>query len=336
MKNRIVFIVVLIMIAFGAVIGTVLVLQAQEVLVLRSPVLTRDPSLFTYLEGQVEVRSATDGTEEWNDAEIGMKLREGDVIRTGINGLADIRIYDDGLMRLMSNTEISLDDATMRHQTVGISRGTLFAKFRLLFDSQELKFITPDAIAAVRGTELVFRVDSSGTEIDALSGITEISNPALPDDRILLAFQSTTSIRASSAPTDPVELSPGQVTSYSRIFNGIHEEEVFLISQDINFQADSATILEESLVELDEVARLLKLRRIDILIAGHTADIGNTSAQFRLSEQRAAAIREELIARGINSKRLSIVGYGGSKPLGDNKTPEGRAANRRVEFLVID
>jgi hypothetical protein len=70
----------------------------------------------------VEVRSATDGTEEWNDAEIGMKLREGDVIRTGINGLADIRIYDDGLMRLMSNTEISLDDATMRHQTVGISR----------------------------------------------------------------------------------------------------------------------------------------------------------------------------------------------------------------------
>lgn len=336
MKNRIVFVIILIVIAFGAVLGTVLVLQAQEVLVLRSPVLTREPSLFTYLEGQVEVRSSSDSAEEWHNAEIGMKLREGDIIRTGIDGLADIRYYEDGLMRLLGNTEISLDKVTMRHQTIGISQGTLFAKFRLLFDSQELKFVTPDAIAAVRGTELVFRVDSSGTEIDALSGITEISNPALPEDRILLAFQNTTSIRGSSAPTDPVDLSAGRVSSYSRVFSGIHEEEVFLISQDIKFQADSAVILEESLVELDEVARLLKLRRINILIAGHTADVGNTSAQFRLSEQRAAAIREELIARGINPKRLSVVGYGGSKPLGDNNTPQGRAANRRVEFLVID
>jgi outer membrane protein OmpA-like peptidoglycan-associated protein len=165
-----------------------------------------------------------------------------------------------------------------------------------------------------------------GTELNALSGITEIHNLSAPDERILLAFQTSTRIEGSTPPSDPEELKPVMVAQYRREFNGINSREVFLISQDINFEPDSSVILEESLLGLDEVARLLKLRRINILIAG----------QVRLSETRAESIREELISRGISPKRLSTTGFGGSRPVGDSALVEGRALDCRVEFLVVE
>lgn len=55
---------------------------------------------------------------------------------------------------------------------------------------------------------------------------------------------------------------------------------------------------------------------------------------MRLSEQRAQAVREQLIRRGIDPQRLTAQGYGGTKPIAENKTGEGRQRNRRVEFTI--
>lgn len=331
LKTIIIFIVIFV---FAAVIGLLLFLQSREKIVMRSPMLTQEPSVITYLEGPVEVES--DNGEGWQDAEIGMKLKENARLRTGSGGLADLRVYSDGMIRLLENSEVALVDLTIRRQTIDITVGTVFAKFRLLFDKQDLRFTTPNMVAAVRGTELVFFVDESGTEVHALSGITEISNPAAPDERILLAFQSSTQVSGIAPPSDPTSMKPFRVAEFRRVFNGIHTKEVFLISQDINFEPNSSIVLANSLKELDEVARLLKLRRVNILITGHTADVGGTTGQVRLSEDRAASIRDELISRGISAKRLSVVGYGGSRPVGDNETETGRAMNRRVEFSVVE
>lgn len=332
MKLKTLVILSSIIVIFAVVVGVLLFLQSRERLVMRSPMLTQEPSIITYFEGPVEVMPEPES--EWIDAEIGMKLKENSRLRTGPGGLADLRVYSDGMIRLLENSEITLSDLTIRRQTIDIAFGTVFAKFRLLFDKQDLRFVTPNTAAAVRGTELVFVVDDSGTEVHALSGITEIHNLSTPDERILLAFQSSTSITAAVPPTEPVELKPIQVAEHRLVFNGIHSREVFLISQNINFEPNSSVILPESLGELDEVARLLKLRRVNILIAGHTADVGGTTGQVRLSEERAASIQTELNARGISLKKLNTIGYGGSKPIGDNETASGRAMNRRVEFLV--
>jgi OOP family OmpA-OmpF porin len=71
-----------------------------------------------------------------------------------------------------------------------------------------------------------------------------------------------------------------------------------------------------------------------LTIEGHTDSIGSTQYNQRLSERRANAVRKYLIEKGISSSRIRIVGYGEQRPIADNKTPEGRALNRRAEFEV--
>lgn len=73
-----------------------------------------------------------------------------------------------------------------------------------------------------------------------------------------------------------------------------------------------------------------------ILIAGHTDDVGKPNRNLTLSVDRAAAVRDWLVdASGIPSTRFAIQGYGDTRPVADNATPEGRARNRRVEITLV-
>lgn len=336
MKSRtLVFLISSVVVIAALITGTVYMVSSER-MVLRSPMINQQPSIITYMEGLVEVKSGNSSDAVWIPAEIGMKLREGDEVRTGPDGMADIRIYDDGMVRILKDTEIGLTDLTLRRQDIKISFGTLYAGFHLLFESQDLRFSTPNSVAAVRGTELVFHVGPAGTRIDALSGITEVSQADYPDRSILLATGQVTNVSRGQQPSAPVDMHPFALQQHRMVFNGINEDEVFLVSQDIRFEANSARILPESMDELDDVARKLTLRRVNILITGHTADVGANAGQVRLSKERADTIMSELVDRGIASRRLSTIGYGGSRPVADNGSAEGRAANRRVEFLVVE
>ncbi len=73
-----------------------------------------------------------------------------------------------------------------------------------------------------------------------------------------------------------------------------------------------------------------------ILVEGHTDSVGDEEANLALSERRAGAVREALIAGGIEAARVRAAGYGETRPLSDNETPAGRAANRRVEIIVLN
>jgi outer membrane protein OmpA-like peptidoglycan-associated protein len=71
-------------------------------------------------------------------------------------------------------------------------------------------------------------------------------------------------------------------------------------------------------------------------VEGHTDNVGTADFNQKLSEQRAKAVMQYLVERGIDANRLQSVGYGFTKPVADNKTDEGKAKNRRVELVIKD
>ena len=73
-----------------------------------------------------------------------------------------------------------------------------------------------------------------------------------------------------------------------------------------------------------------------LMVSGHTDAIGSDEYNQKLSERRANAVRRYLIEKGIASARIQVKGYGKRMPIADNKTPEGRAMNRRAELGVVD
>lgn len=72
-----------------------------------------------------------------------------------------------------------------------------------------------------------------------------------------------------------------------------------------------------------------------VKIQGHTDNIGNASENLLLSRERAKSVRDYLVSKNVSTNRLSHEGFGQSKPIADNKTEEGRAKNRRTEFVIL-
>lgn len=105
----------------------------------------------------------------------------------------------------------------------------------------------------------------------------------------------------------------------------------------IKFRTGKADIMSRSYPILDEAAKMLKENpTIKVEIGGHTDSRGSAAKNQRLSEARAASVRNYLITtHGITGDRLTVVGYGEDMPVESNKTTKGRAANRRIEFVVM-
>jgi OmpA-OmpF porin, OOP family len=105
----------------------------------------------------------------------------------------------------------------------------------------------------------------------------------------------------------------------------------------VNFAFDSATLDEPSMQVLDTVAATLTAKAntgIKVQIGGHTDVVGSEAYNIMLSEQRAEAVRQYLIGKGVAGERMSAQGFGTSQPVAANDTEEGRAMNRRVEFKI--
>jgi len=106
------------------------------------------------------------------------------------------------------------------------------------------------------------------------------------------------------------------------------------IALEILFDTGKSTIKSESQAIIDEIYKLLKENpSLKVSIEGHTDNVGNSENNKKLSENRAKAVVDALVAKGINQQRLSAVGHGQERPVADNRTEEGRAKNRRVEIV---
>jgi outer membrane protein OmpA-like peptidoglycan-associated protein len=114
-------------------------------------------------------------------------------------------------------------------------------------------------------------------------------------------------------------------------------EGIKLTINDLRFVADSDQLLPEENIRIEKIAEILKtIPDRFLLIEGHTASIGNPNGEMELSIQRAKKITDELSARGIAADRFIYKGWGGTKPVGNNNTDEGRRMNRRVEITIME
>jgi outer membrane protein OmpA-like peptidoglycan-associated protein len=105
--------------------------------------------------------------------------------------------------------------------------------------------------------------------------------------------------------------------------------------KNILFETNSFRLSSTSFVELDKlVALLLENKSLNIEIGGHTDNVGNLADNLKLSTNRAKAVVDYLVLKGIDLNKLSFKGYGSTRPLTENDTEDGRAKNRRTEIKV--
>lgn len=106
--------------------------------------------------------------------------------------------------------------------------------------------------------------------------------------------------------------------------------------KNIYFDFNKTTLKSESFVELNKVVDFLQANpNVEVEIAGHTDSKGTDVYNNTLSQGRSQAVVDYIVQQGIDVSRLTAKGYGESKPIDTNDTPEGQANNRRVEFTVL-
>lgn len=219
---------------------------------------------------------------------------------------------------------------------------------------------------------LVFfvKIDSSAQVLEATEEktllkilLTDLKGKPLPNERLEVKGQKTTF--KATAKTDAAGkwhlLVPEGDTYKVTYFTHHHSEQSVLVEVPIEdgafesdltlkyrppqeftldnlyFDVNSAVIKPESYPELKELIAFLDIdTSVRIEIAGHTDDQGDDAANLKLSQARADAVKNYLIQKGINASRLVAKGYGETKPIADNATPEGRKKNRRTTVAVLN
>jgi outer membrane protein OmpA-like peptidoglycan-associated protein len=128
-----------------------------------------------------------------------------------------------------------------------------------------------------------------------------------------------------------IRIAEGGVKLYDRLL-----QDGKIVSNGIRFDVNKATLRPESMGVINTICQLMTEHpELRFSVEGHTDSDGDEASNQTLSEKRAETVASTLILMGIDSGRLISKGWGESKPVSDNSTPEGKANNRRVEFIKL-
>jgi OmpA-OmpF porin, OOP family len=126
-----------------------------------------------------------------------------------------------------------------------------------------------------------------------------------------------------------IRIAEGAVKLYDKLI-----QDGKIVTNGIRFDVNKATIKPESMGVINSIAQLMQEHtEINLSVEGHTDSDGDDASNLTLSERRAQAVVAELTGMGIQANRFVSKGWGESKPVAPNNTAEGKAANRRVEFV---
>lgn len=129
-----------------------------------------------------------------------------------------------------------------------------------------------------------------------------------------------------------VRIAKGAVPLYDRLTT-----DGKIITYGITFDAGKSAIKPESMTEINRIALLMNEKPdLKFSVEGHTDTTGNAASNQTLSDARSKAVADKLIEMGVAANRLQSAGKGQNSPIADNSTDEGRAKNRRVEFVTIN
>ncbi|WP_274474960.1 OmpA family protein [Mangrovimonas aestuarii] len=138
---------------------------------------------------------------------------------------------------------------------------------------------------------------------------------------------------------DDVSITPKNInetkeTSIKKPVSNFQEGELYTL-KNVQFEFDKAQIMKGTEIELNNLYNHLSANKnLQLEIFGHTDNKGSDAYNQELSTNRAKAIADYLIEKGIEPSKIKYIGYGSSKPIANNKTEEGRTKNRRVEFKI--
>ncbi len=128
-----------------------------------------------------------------------------------------------------------------------------------------------------------------------------------------------------------VRIAKGGVKYYDRFL-----QDGKIVANGIRFETGKATLRPESMGVINKIYDMMKEHPgIRLSIEGHTDNVGDAAFNQKLSEERAQSVKNKLVQMGIPAGRLATKGFGETNPVDSNDTPEGRANNRRVEFVKM-
>jgi outer membrane protein OmpA-like peptidoglycan-associated protein len=226
----------------------------------------------------------------------------------------------------------SLDDAERSYKAEGdsqVTRDLGYAAARRA-ETAESRARTLQAEAE---TQQVVAQMHANTEAQGKMSAAEltIANKALVTQGV--AFQSEVARREAA------EKRAAQAAADIAKFASVKQESrgmVITLSGSVLFMSGKSELLPAAQLKLDEVATSLTEQDPEskMVVEGHTDSQGALSFNQKLSQDRAQAVRDYLVSRGIAADRITAEGFGPTRTIGDNATPEGRANNRRVEIVV--
>lgn len=192
----------------------------------------------------------------------------------------------------------------------------------------------------------VYRTDPVISRSDALKILSVPENlELLKQGKIVILLDKDVLVHSVSAP----EKTGSYYVTFREIQDFYYEKKIpdltiedtykgIQITTHLNFIADSPLLLPEERKHIDEIAQMLLKHAVTneytIQVEGHTASVGKPTGEMNLSIERAREIIRQLTERGLSEDIFSYKGFGGTVPIGDNSTEEGRAMNRRVEIIV--
>ncbi|MDP2388469.1 MAG: OmpA family protein [Bacteroidota bacterium] len=168
------------------------------------------------------------------------------------------------------------------------------------------------------------------------------SNSVTGEYKIVLPYGKNYGFQGSADKFIPVSdnLDLTNVAAYQEITRDLYlvplEVGSTIRLNNIFFDFGKATLRPESFPELDRlVSYMADNKGMEIELSGHTDNVGSADANLKLSDERAKAVTEYIVAQGIKAERIKALGYGETKPVASNDNDEGKQLNRRVEFTIL-